>query len=88
MHTKQTLKDLFAQNVVDITFKKINNEERKMTCTLKPEFLPPKENKEPSKKAENEKVLPVWDLKQKAFRSFRIDSLIDYKILGNYMFVE
>lgn len=82
MHTKESLKTMFAQNVVNITFKKTNNEERRMTCTLKPDLLPIKENKESTRtKAENNDVLAVWDLEQKAFRSFRINSLIEYSII-------
>jgi flagellar biosynthesis/type III secretory pathway chaperone len=82
MNTKESLKNLFAQHVVNITFKKINNEERKMICTLKPDLLPVQEKKEQTKKKpENDNILPVWDLEQKAFRSFRVDSLIDYSIV-------
>ena len=79
MHTKQSLKEVFSKNVVHITFKKVDGADRKMKCTLKPEFLP--EQKESTrKKPENDNVLPVWDLNLNAFRSFRVDSLVNYEL--------
>lgn len=82
MYTKQDLKTILTQNVANITFRKVNNEERRMVCTLKPDLLPIKENKQTTRtKPENEDVLAVWDLEQQAFRSFRINSLIEYSII-------
>ena len=83
MHTKQTLKDIFSKNIVNITFKKVDGTERTMKCTLDPAFLPVQTNKDSTKKkAENENVLPVWNLEENAFRSFRVDSLIGYEVLS------
>ena len=82
MVTKEKLKDILKQNVVSISFKKVDGSDRKMLCSLKEDILPAVEAKQPTKKKpENENVLPVWDLEKNAFRSFRIDSLTDYSIL-------
>ena len=82
MNTKTKLKDILKQNVVSISFKKIDGTDRKMLCSLKEDILPAIEPKElTKKKADNENILSVWDLEKSAFRSFRIDSLIDYTIL-------
>lgn len=83
MVTKEKLKEILKQNVVSISFKKVDGSDRKMLCSLKDDLVPAREAKEPSekKKAENENVLPVWDLEKNAFRSFRIDSLSDYRIV-------
>lgn len=82
MVTKQKLKDILKQNIVSISFKKIDGTDRKMLCSLKEDILPVVESKETTKKKpENENVLPVWDLEKNAFRSFRIDSLTDYSII-------
>ena len=82
MITKQKLKDLLKQNIVSISFKKIDGTDRKMLCSLKEDILPVIESKElTKKKAENENILPVWDIEKNAFRSFRIDSLTDYSII-------
>ena len=80
MHTKQNLKEVFSKNVVNITFKKVDGSERVMKCTLDPKFLSVQETKSTSKKkVENDNVLPVWNLEEQAFRSFRVDSLISYE---------
>ena len=82
MITKETLKNILKQNVVNISFKKVDGTDRKMLCSLKEDILPVVEAKESTKKkVENENVLPVWDLEKSAFRSFRLDSLINYTIM-------
>ncbi len=81
MITKEKLKELLQQNVLEIKFKKIDGSERIMNCSLIQEIIPISENKTPKKaKPENENVLAVWDLEKDAFRSFRVDSLIGYSI--------
>ena len=80
---KLFLKDLLKSNDLNIKFKKLDGTERKMLCTLRQDVLPPiSENKkaESTPKEENVNVLPVWDLEKKAFRSFRVDYLIEYTI--------
>ena len=81
MLTKTSLKELLKTNVVSINFKKVDGTDRTILCTLKEDELPKAENKEP-KKAVNESVLPVWDLEKKSFRSFRVDSVVDYKVIS------
>lgn len=81
MITKEKLKQLLQKNVLEIKFKKIDGSERVMNCSLQQEIIPISENKTPKKvKPENENVLAVWDLEKNAFRSFRVDSLIDYSV--------
>ncbi len=81
MITKEKLKELLQQNVLQVKFKKIDGSERAMNCSLIQEIIPISENKTPKKvKKDNENVLAVWDLEKEAFRSFRLDSLIDYTI--------
>jgi hypothetical protein len=80
MPTKQELKEIFSKNIVNLTFKKVDGSERTMKCTLKSDLLPEQTNKETTKKkAENENVLPVWNIDEQAFRSFRVDSVINYE---------
>ena len=82
MLTKDELKDTLKENVLQIVFKKVDGSEREMTCTLRPDLMGKYEPKDPTrKKAEKEDVLPVWDLHENAFRSFRIESLIKYRTL-------
>ena len=81
MVTKEKLKDLLQQNVLEIKFKKVDGTERVMNCSLKKGIIPESENKPSAKiKKENENVISVWDIQKDAFRSFRLDSLIDYAV--------
>ena len=82
MVTKEKLKDLLQQNVLEIKFKKIDGSERVMCCSLNQEIVPISENKTPKKvKKDNDNVIAVWDLEKESFRSFRLDSLINYSII-------
>lgn len=82
MHTKESLKSILKQNVVTITFKKVDGTDRTMRCSLKEDLVPVYQAKDSSrKKPENDNLLPVWDLENNAFRSFRVDSLINYEIV-------
>lgn len=82
--TKEELRKIFSENIANITFLKIDGTKRSMICTLKADLLPTVEKTESKqKKQPNENVLPVWDLEQKAFRSFRVDSLIEYSIVND-----
>lgn len=82
MSTKQELKEVFSKNIVNLTFKKIDGTERTMKCTLDPMFIPGRDKPTSSKKKiENENVLPVWNIDEQGFRSFRVDSLISYDIV-------
>lgn len=75
-------------NVCKITFKKTNGELREMICTNKIVYLPTttKTQEELKKqkmkpRVENIYVVPTFDLNKKEFRSFRIENLLDIKIL-------
>lgn len=61
---------------VQIKFLKTDGTEREMNCTLKEDIVEPYEKKTDKVKARNEDVLPVFDLDKKAWRSFRLDSIL------------
>lgn len=79
----QELHQLLADNVVSVKFTKINGEERVMSCTLMPNFIV--ENKEINEtkkiKKPNANVMSVWSVEDKGWRSFRTDSVIEYKVI-------
>ncbi len=81
MITKDTLKDLLKKKVVNVKFKKKDGSERVMKCTLLSDLVPLYEKKTERTRPENEGALAVWDLEKEAFRSFKIDSVIDYQII-------
>jgi hypothetical protein len=76
--TRDELISLLRKEVVEITFDKLDGEERVMPCTLIESFFPdPK--KETTQK--NDKVVAVWAIESKGFRSFRYDRLKKVKII-------
>jgi len=83
MITKDELVKLLKEKVVTVKFKKKDETLRKMICTLSEDYLPELETIEDKKiKKENPNVLPVWDLEKLAWRSFRVDSVVEYE--SNY----
>jgi hypothetical protein len=83
MITKDELTKLLKQTVVTVKFKKKDDSIRKMICTLSEDYLPNSEDviegKEKKTKKENPNTLPVWDLEKLAWRSFRVDSVVEYE---------
>lgn len=77
--TRQELLDLLADEIVDITFSKLNGDERTMKCTLIPSMLPTaqRDDKLSQTRVRNleDKVFVVWavDIEPPAWRSFRYD---------------
>lgn len=88
--TKDELYELLKKEVVEITFTKLNGDERVMPCTLIESFLPPAKKDDPltQKKVReiSEAVIPVWALESKAFRSFRYDRVKSVKVLDKQEF--
>ena len=68
------------KNVIKVTFTKVNGDERVMRCTLHDSIFP-EQNISGIKKKENLDVLSVWDLDNNGWRSFRLDSVIDYQVV-------
>lgn len=75
-NTRALLKEIFKNNIVDVTFTKKDGTVRELRGTLKPEYLPEHETPYTGfRKADNPDILAVWDVKQAAWRSFRLDSV-------------
>jgi hypothetical protein len=81
MATKEELIKLLKSKVVTVKFRKKDDSIRKMVCTLSEDYLPEPEEvtegKEKKTKKENPNTLPVWDLEKLAWRSFRVDSVVE-----------
>ena len=75
---RDTLIKNLQKQAMKITFTKVNGEERVMDCTLQEHMLP--ETSESNRK-QNEEGLPVFDINKGEWRSFRLDSVTDVKIL-------
>jgi hypothetical protein len=80
---RQEMISALKEDVCRVTFKKVNGDTRLMYCTLKSDFLPENDRMmneagfEPTKQV-NEKVLAVWDIDVKGWRSFRVDSVTHF----------
>lgn len=80
MMTKDEIASILSKNVATVSFTKSDGTVRDMLCTLREDFIPQKEeNKKKTRKASPD-TLPVWDVENSAWRSFRIDSVDFIKI--------
>lgn len=75
--TRDGLIDLLRHNVVSVTFTKVNGDERVMSCTLHPNFIPnaPITNGEVVVKQTTSNTVSVWDINANGWRSFRIENV-------------
>lgn len=78
---REELLKALHENICIVTFTKKNGEERVMSCTLNEEFLPEQIDLEEAiqKKKPNPDVVAVLDTDIGEWRSFRWDSLKDFK---------
>ena len=60
-------------NICSIQFNKKDGQERTMTCTLLPKYLP-----EVKSARHSPDTLTVWDLDKKAWRSFRLENFVRF----------
>jgi hypothetical protein len=79
MYDRDTLLKDLQEQVVKVTFTKVNGEKRVMKCTLMSKHLPPNIDKNyllsEHKKQENLQTLAVWDMENNGWRSFRIETV-------------
>lgn len=68
---KTRLKDVIAT----VVFQKKDGTLRQLRCTLKESYLPTFEEDSTKTRKDNPDVLPVWDIENGEWRSFRIDSI-------------
>lgn len=81
--TREELLKLLGEELVEVTFLKLDGDQRIMTCTLRPNYLPEanREDKLSQTKIRNleDKVIVVWDTNANAWRSFRYDRVKEVK---------
>lgn len=75
--TREELMKQLAEEVLTVTFLKLDGDQRVMTCTLVPTMIPKATVEDPLSqkkvRAINEKVCSVWDVNAQGWRSFRYD---------------
>lgn len=85
MLSKAELKENLAKCFANVIFTKSDGTVREMLCTLMSDHLPKQnidEATQRSPRAENDDVLAVWDVDKQAWRSFRLDSVINIHYIG------
>lgn len=79
MYDRDTLLKDLQEQVIKVTFTKVNGEKRVLTCSLLSKYLPVNTDKNhlisEHKKPENLSTLAVWDVENGGWRSFRIESV-------------
>jgi exonuclease I len=86
MLNKETLKEHLTKCVAEITFNKVDGSTRTMYCTLMSDYLPEQtsidENVRHVPRKDNDNTLAVWDMDNKGWRSFRLDSITNVNYIG------
>lgn len=80
---RDSLKKLLETTSLVVTFTKADGSERDMVCTLQPSLLPEvvNESKEDKPKRKlSDDVLRVYDLEKEGWRSFRLDSVKNFRL--------
>ena len=81
---KELMIDLLTENVVTITFEKVNGEERVMKCTLIKDIVPgeidPSQMKKELTSTEAKPHQAVWSIDDGGWRSFRWENVKGYEI--------
>ena len=80
MTKRETLVEGLKNNLVKVVFTKVNGDERTMNCTLHDSILPESIITETEKKI-NQDAISVWDTDNDGWRSFRVDSIKEFKIV-------
>lgn len=76
---KDHIVNLLRKGICEVTFTKVNGEERTMPCTLRADLLPEAEHKDLTFETIRERkdnVLSVWCTDKSAWRSFRVENVI------------
>ena len=79
MSNRESMVESLHKGVCQITFEKVDGSKRVMNCTLNQSYLPQTLTESENKKETNPNVVAVWDIDANSWRSFRIDSVEDFK---------
>ena len=85
MLSKIELKENLSKSIAKVIFTKSDGTLRVMNCTLLTDLLPQKkldENIRHIPRRENDEVVSVWDLDNKGWRSFNVNSVIEVQYIG------
>ena len=78
--TKTEMTEVLRKTDATVTFTKKDGTQRIMRCTLRPDALPEmitESTRTSTEKREPDSTIAVWDLDLGAWRSFRLDSVVE-----------
>lgn len=78
--TKSELTEILKNKDITVTFTKKDGTRRIMRCTLRPDALPEmitESTRTSADRRESDSTIAVWDLDLGAWRSFRLDSVVE-----------
>jgi hypothetical protein len=78
--TKTEITEILRKQDATVTFTKKDGTQRVMRCTLRPDALPEmitESTRTSTERRESDSTIAVWDLDLGAWRSFRLDSLVE-----------
>ena len=77
---REKIVEQLHKGVCTVFFTKSDGSERTMHCTLNPNFAPtmPQNLQEQTSRSGNTDAIAVWDTDFDAWRSFRIDKIIEF----------
>ena len=78
---RDELEQKLRTQIMEVTFNKVNGDERVMTCTLQEGVIPAATKKDPLSlkkiREVNPEVVSVWDTNATGWRSFRVANVTD-----------
>jgi hypothetical protein len=93
----ETIQDKLKNTQCEVTFLKVNGDERRLLCTLREEYIkqfetpkvsPKVSPKEPQPETvtrkKSDEVISVFDIEANQWRSFRKDSVVSVEYLDTY----
>ena len=84
---REYMMDELRKGICEVTFTKVNGEKRVASATLSTNHVPAQPNTatysdgEVKTRKVNEETVVFWDMNKEGFRSFRVDSVIDFERL-------
>lgn len=73
------MREIIRNEIVEVIFTKKDGSERKMLCSTMSDIIPDMSGSKLSKP--NDGIVTVWDIEADGWRSFRFDSVIDFKVV-------
>ena len=83
MWNKSELSEMLRNRRLEVSFIKKDRSLRVMNCTLLEKYLPPLMEDAKTTTKDNPDVLAVWDIDNNGWRSFRLDSITEVRIVIN-----